>query len=497
MASNPVPSNDDAPSSGESSLDIDAELPASSDSFPALRAAPSADDEPALSEEASSDKDSLSALGAPPEVPVDDQSFPAMPVSTGDESFPGFKGEPPASGGDDSFPALEVIGVSSDIEVEVEPDSFDELSEDDPKRRLGGYILDRRIAQGGMAQIFLARRVGPAGFSKTVVIKRMLPHLTENQDYAKMFIREAQIAAGLDHENIVSVFEFGEQDNDYFIAMEYVDGLTLSNLLRRLKLEGEEAWRLASAVAIQICRALQYAHDARNEDYQHLGLVHRDVSPGNVLVSKSGAAKLADFGIVKMTKALSEEKTQIGVMKGKAGYMSPEQARAQVVDHRSDIFSLGIITYEAALGRKLFKRGDSVQSILAIVGGDIPPPSWVHRGFPQKLEEILGRALRLEKTERWEKAEELGAALADFRRARGWGSPEEDLKSFVKQALAKGSGKSAGLAAMTNETITTFGGGSAGWEEPKKTVGARWHYSAFAIAMTVSLVFWGALLFAS
>ena len=374
-------------------------------------------------------------------------------------------------------------------------DPLPSLPPSHPSRQFGDYHLHKRIAMGGMAEILLAERAGPSGFKKQVVIKRVLERYGSDPDFAKMFIREAQVAAQLDHANIVSVFEFGKHEGAYFMAMEYVQGLPLSKVIRRLQPQGETGWRLASAVGVQMCRALHHAHMLKSESGNLLGLVHRDVSPGNILLDKSGAAKLTDFGIVKLNTS-SEEATKIGVIKGKVGYMSPEQVRTQSLDRRSDIFSLGVTLYEAAIGRRLFKRTDDVQSILAIVGDDVPPPSQYDSEFPAELETIIGKAIRHSAAERWQDAASMGRALEEFRRTRGWGPTERDLEPLVQEALTiRNSSPSLEPVETTSAT-----GGSKNWTDPTATATATQPTkNSFPLILTgsvlASVAFWAFMIF--
>jgi serine/threonine protein kinase len=206
-------------------------------------------------------------------------------------------------------------------------------------RQLGRYQLVELIGRGGMAQVWRARIVGPAGFERPVVIKRILPHLAEDPEFAEMFIHEARMSARLSHPNVVQVFELGEFDGEYFIAMEYLRGHDLLRLVRAQMARGTPMDPgLAAAIMRDVCRALAYVHTLTDERGAPLGLVHRDISPSNVMVGFDGVVKLLDFGIAKALSA-SDQKTRTGVLKGKFSYMSPEQAEGSPLDHRSDLFS--------------------------------------------------------------------------------------------------------------------------------------------------------------
>jgi len=278
----------------------------------------------------------------------------------------------------------------------------------------GDYTLLERIAVGGMAEVWKARRRGVEGFQKTVAIKKILAHLTGSPDFVTMFIDEAKLAAQLSHANIIQIYDLGKVGDDFFIAMEFVDGRDLRSILQ----EGRQAHRpLPSALALMIAgsvaRALDYAHRKRDFDNRELGLVHRDVSPQNVLIGYEGEIKLCDFGIVKAVVKAST--TQMGALKGKLQYMSPEQAWGKPVDARSDIFSLGSVLFEMLTGHKLF-TGDSEISVLdAVRECRIRRPREVAPGLGEGIERIVLKALAKRPEDRYPTAGEL----------------EEDIKSFL------------------------------------------------------------------
>src|SRR5690606_18195641 len=229
----------------------------------------------------------------------------------------------------------------------------------------GPYTLLERIAVGGMAELWKARMKGVEGFQKTVAIKKILPHLTDSSDFVTMFIDEAKLAAQLNHNNIIHIYDLGKQGDDYYIAMEFVDGRDLRSILNTAREKNQPMpIGLALLVAARIAAALDYAHRMKDFEGRPLGLVHRDVSPQNVLISFEGDIKLCDFGIVQAVSKAS--KTQMGALKGKLQYMSPEQAWGRPVDSRSDIFSLGSLLFEMLTGRRLF-AGDSEMSVLDAV----------------------------------------------------------------------------------------------------------------------------------
>src|SRR5450755_4066436 len=221
-----------------------------------------------------------------------------------------------------------------------------------------------------MAEVYLARRAGPHGFQKLVALKRILPQLARDEDFVAMFVDEARVCARLGHPNIVQVFDFGEQDGELYMAMEYVDGTTGARLIRAAAARGEEIpLDVCLHITLSILRALEYAHAARDDEGKPLFLVHRDVSPGNVLVDRSGAVKLTDFGIARAAEI--ERRTDAGQLKGKLGYMSPEQVVGRELDARSDLFTLGIVLAELVMLRPLFAGGSELDVLMRIRDADL------------------------------------------------------------------------------------------------------------------------------
>jgi TonB family protein len=267
----------------------------------------------------------------------------------------------------------------------------------------GQYTLLERIAVGGMAEVWKARMKGVEGFQKTVAIKKILPHLTDSSDFVSMFVDEAKLAAQLTHNNIIHIYDLGKIGDDYFIAMEFVDGRDLRTILNTAREKSQALpMGLALLVASRLASALDYAHRMKDFESRPLGLVHRDVSPQNVLISFEGDIKLCDFGIVKAVSKAS--KTQMGALKGKLQYMSPEQAWGRPVDARSDIFSLGSLLFEMLTGRRLFP-GDSEMSVLdAVREGRIQAPRDLDPRLPLEVNALVLRALAKEPGDRFESA---------------------------------------------------------------------------------------------
>jgi len=280
--------------------------------------------------------------------------------------------------------------------------------------RIGRYQLIERLAVGGMAEIFLARVSGLEGFEKLVVVKRVLPELDVDANFLAMFLDEARLAALLSHPNIAEVYDIGCDDGSYFFAMEFVHGKNLNQLLTSLARTPARRMPIAQAVTIAIGAAagLHHAHEKVDLGGRPLSIVHRDVSPSNIVVRYDGCVKVVDFGIAKA--ASQHETTRVGTIKGKFAYMSPEQCRGRPIDRRSDIFSLGIVLYEMTTGRRLFRGATDKDVVRQIALGKPPAPSRLVPGYPPALEHIVLRALARERDERYASAEELQLALEDF-----------------------------------------------------------------------------------
>jgi TonB family protein len=273
--------------------------------------------------------------------------------------------------------------------------------------RFGAYEVLERIAAGGMAELYKARRSGVEGFQKIVAIKKILPHLADNEEFITMFADEAKLAAQLNHPNIVHIFDLGKiEGGGYFIAMEYVDGRDLRSLLNAAQETGVPLPSpLAVYVASKVAAALDYAHRRKDSDGRELNIVHRDVSPQNILISYEGDIKLCDFGIAKAASKAST--TQSGALKGKVQYMSPEQAWGRPIDRRSDLFSLGSVLFEMLTGQKLF-RGDSDLTVLEKVrAAQVGPPSAVNPEVPKNLDAVVLRALAREPDDRYANASDM------------------------------------------------------------------------------------------
>jgi TonB family protein len=295
----------------------------------------------------------------------------------------------------------------------------------------GQYVIEEHIATGGMADVYKARMMGMEGFQKTVAIKRILSNLTDSDEFVRMFIDEAKLAAQLSHNNIIHIFDLGKVDRSHYIAMEYIEGRDLRSILedcreRDVKMPTELALYITNLLA----SALDYAHKKRDFDNRALGLVHRDVSPQNVLISFDGDVKLCDFGIAKAASKASQ--TRAGALKGKLQYMSPEQAWGKDIDHRSDLFSLGLVLFEMLTNEKVFS-GTSELSVLEQVRDPIiTAPSMKNPNVDSDVDRIIFLALNAEREERYQSAEDMKRDLERIARKQGKAANRSTLVAFLE-----------------------------------------------------------------
>jgi eukaryotic-like serine/threonine-protein kinase len=299
-----------------------------------------------------------------------------------------------------------------------------------PEVQLGKYRLLKLLATGGMGEVFLARQEGPAGFAKTVVIKRMLAHLGRDPKFVEMFLNEARLAAELSHPNIVQIFELGEHAGTYFLAMEFIHGVNLRTLKRRLdERQLEVPAGLAAWICAQALKGLHYAHTLTNEAGASMNIVHRDVSPDNVLVGFNGTVKMVDFGIAKASSSLST--TNAGTVKGKYAYMSPEQLSGQKADPRTDVYAMGVVLYELITGGRPF-QGPSEGALVRSILQDTPrPPRETRPALAPELEELTLRAIARNPQERFPSAESMATALEAYAVGAG-GMTQQKVKSLLR-----------------------------------------------------------------
>ncbi|HEX6836145.1 MAG TPA: serine/threonine-protein kinase [Polyangia bacterium] len=301
--------------------------------------------------------------------------------------------------------------------------------------RFGKYDLLALLATGGMAEIWLARVSGMAGFEKLVVIKRLLDKLAIDNEYVEMFLDEARINARLTHSNIVQVLELGQVEGKYFMAMEFVPGLSVSQVGKRAtKVLGDVPQEVACGVIAQACSGLHYAHEKTMPDGTPLNIIHRDVSPQNLILTYEGLVKVLDFGIAKADHRQSQTRT--GLVKGKFSYMSPEQCLGQGLDRRSDVFALGIVLFELCTSRRLFKRRSTYETYTAITKADVPPPHKLNPKVHEAVEAVIVRALALKPDDRYPTADAMLDALEDAMRKAGLRGSATDLAKFMNETFA-------------------------------------------------------------
>ena len=284
-------------------------------------------------------------------------------------------------------------------------------------KRIGRYELCFELASGGMASVYLARAEGSTGFQKLVALKRIHRHLAGQRDYVEMFLDEARIASRITHANVCSVFDFGETDGEYYIAMEYLVGEPLSRVHRRVMANREQRTsrhlpaRMARVIA-SACEGLHAAHELKDARGELLNVVHRDVSSDNLFVTYDGVVQVVDFGIAHARQRVHH--TSAGQVKGTFPYMAPEQMTAAVVDRRVDVWALGAVLWELLTLRRLFLRDSDVNTMYAVLSGEIPPPSALRPDVSPELDAIVLRALQRNPEERWQTTREMGIALRRF-----------------------------------------------------------------------------------
>jgi serine/threonine protein kinase/Tfp pilus assembly protein PilF len=279
-------------------------------------------------------------------------------------------------------------------------------------KQFGKYQLLDKIAEGGMAELFRAKLTGAQGFEKLIAIKRILPNLSGEENLLSAFIDEAKLAALLHHENIIQIYDFGSMDDQYFIAMEYLFGKDLRAISRTVRKKDQElGLENILYIICRICAGLDYSHNLKDLYGKALSIIHRDINPQNILITYEGQVKIIDFGIAKA--ASHNTKTRENLIKGKLAYMSPEQANGQAIDHRSDIFSTGIILYELLADRRMF-QGETMHVLSLVREAQYDPPEEVIPNLPPKLNAILRRALAKDPDERFRYAGEMLADIEEF-----------------------------------------------------------------------------------
>ncbi len=298
------------------------------------------------------------------------------------------------------------------------------------------YLLLERVNVGGMAEVFKAKAFGVEGFERLIAVKRILPSIAEDQEFITMFIDEAKIAVQLTHANVAQIFDLGKVADSYFIAMEFVRGKDLRAIFDRVRKRGGTVpVPMACYTIMKVCEGLDYAHNKKDSAGRDLNLVHRDVSPQNVLLSYDGEIKLIDFGIAKAANKAG--KTQAGILKGKFGYMSPEQVRGLPLDRRSDVFSVGIVLYELLTGERLFVGESDFSTLEKVRNVEIMPPSTYNRKIPEELEQIVLKALAKDVDDRYQTAMDLHDDLQSFMYTSGNFFARKDLAAYMGKAFAE------------------------------------------------------------
>jgi TonB family protein len=406
-------------------------------SVPKIRRLPSAerDVDDILSETLSGldiDPERVRAAGAPAEPP------PPEVEAEPELAEPVFDVEP------DVGPDVEVVEEQppqeepSDAEEEVVPPP-EPVPPEPAGTQFGQYILEEHIATGGMAEVYRARMLGMEGFQKTVAIKRILPQLTDDEEFVTMLIDEAKLAAQLNHNNIIHIYDLGRIDRSYYIAMEYIEGEDLRSILQTCRELGVKVpVQLAVHITALLASALDYAHKKRDFENRDLGLVHRDVSPQNVLISNDGDIKLCDFGIAKAASKATQ--TRAGALKGKLQYMSPEQAWGRDIDHRSDIFSLGLVFYEMLTGEAVFSGGTERSVLEQARDPKVSAPSKLNPELPAEVDRIVLQALEPDPELRYQSARDLQRELEAVARAEGWAPDRAGVALLVRDPAAAAAG---------------------------------------------------------
>jgi len=301
---------------------------------------------------------------------------------------------------------------------------------------IGRYRVVDEIGVGGMASVYLARVDGAGGFQKWVAIKRIHPHLTEKEHVVSMFLDEARIAASISHPNVAQVFDLGEHEGAYWIAMEYLHGEAVREIYRHCEQAGTSVDpRLVARIIADAAEGLHAAHDLRGKDGQPLNLVHRDVSPHNLFLTYDGVVKVVDFGIAKVSGR--QIQTRVGVVRGKLAYMSPEQARCKPMDRRTDVFALGVVAWELLTGRRLFPGKNDLETVRNVLSAKIPSPAEVNPSVPQGLSSAVMRALERDPDKRYGSGRDFSRAMQQFLVTTGQLVGPQELGAFVSSLFGE------------------------------------------------------------
>ncbi len=318
------------------------------------------------------------------------------------------------------------------------------------------YRVIDKIDAGGMAEVFRAEREGIEGFAKQVAIKRVLPHLSEKERFIRLFLDEARLSARLNHSNCVQVFDIGYGEGSYFIVMEWVDGTSLKGLVEHYRRQGQSLPApLAVHIVLEVAKGLAYAHELKDAEGKELGIIHRDISPPNVLLSRYGEVKIVDFGLAKANSQL--EKSEPGIIKGKFGYLSPEAALGQEIDARTDVFALGIMLWELLAGRRLFLGETDFQTVRLVQQAVIPDIAQINPSVPQELARIIEKSLARNPEDRIPTAYDFGQQLARVLFEMGVTVTDFDVASLVRNVLGQKEGPSTQVIdRLIKESLVEF-----------------------------------------
>jgi serine/threonine-protein kinase len=317
------------------------------------------------------------------------------------------------------------------------------------------FKIVRKLDAGGMAEVYHAEQESLEGFRKTVAVKKVLPHLVQNEKFLRMFLDEARLSLRMSHANVVQVFDVGQAGGSYYVIMEFVDGVNLKQVNEFMRARGTTIpVEQAVFILVETCKGLQYAHTVTDSNGQPLGIVHRDVSPPNILISKQGEVKLVDFGLAKAADQL--EHTDPGVVKGKFSYLSPEAVEGQTVDRRADIFAGGILLWEMLTGRRLFQGKNDYETVQQVRAAEIPPLSRINPAVPRDLERIVLKALAQDLKQRYQTAQEFGDDLYQFLFSHGLKVTSFDVAGMVKTVVREAATPSAkGAGTIIDQLIET------------------------------------------
>jgi serine/threonine protein kinase len=339
--------------------------------------------------------------------------------------------------------------------------------------KVGRYQLIELLGVGGMAEVFKARCSGPGGFERTVVVKRILPAHCEDPEFVRMFVAEAKILGMVHHPNVVQVYDFGEADGALFLVLEYVDGPSMLRLMYALRAANRLVPPVIAAhFGYEVCRALEYVHNMNGSDGEPLNVVHRDVTPSNIVLTSSGALKLLDFGVAKFSA--SDTRSQHGTVKGKPAYLAPEMLEGQTVDRRSDLFSLGVVMHELLTLSALFGSDNDLVTLRKVMQMEIPPPSQLRGDLLPAVDAIVMKSLERDPSRRYQSAAEMGRDLSDV--VVGARLHVDEVETFVRDAqtqLSQPRGPNGTPIAVWGSASTEIGARGAADRPPEEGAGTK------------------------